>query len=249
MAALTADAKTEMTRASIELEDRLIVALDVPTVENAKRLIEILGGAVNFYKIGLQLHFAGGLDLAKELVQQGKKVFLDAKLLDIDQTVTGAVQNVVKMGVTFLTVHGNGPTIRAAIEGRGKSSALKILAVTALTSLNADDLAELGVSMSVEQYVMMRVEKALQAGADGVIASGQEARKVRERAGNQLLIVTPGIRSEGVPVDDQKRVATPLQAIGAGADYLVMGREILRAPNPGKKAEEILRQIELGLKA
>jgi orotidine-5'-phosphate decarboxylase len=249
MAALTADAKTEMTRASIELEDRLIVALDVPTVENAKRLIEILGGAVNFYKIGLQLHFAGGLDLAKELVQQGKKVFLDAKLLDIDQTVTGAVQNVVKMGVTFLTVHGNGPTIRAAIEGRGKSSALKILAVTALTSLNADDLAELGVSMSVEQYVMMRVEKALQAGADGVIASGQEARKIRERAGNQLLIVTPGIRSEGVPVDDQKRVATPLQAIGAGADYLVMGREILRAPNPGKKAEEILRQIELGLKA
>lgn len=241
------DAKDAMTRSQIKLEDRLIVALDVPAIENARKLIELLGGAINFYKIGLQLHFAGGLDLARELVDAGKKVFLDSKILDIDQTVTGAVQNVVKMGVTFLTVHGNGPTVKAAIEGRGDSP-LKILSVTALTSLDAHDLADLGLKTTVEEFVMHRVEKALEAGADGVIASGLEAKKIRERAGDRLLIVTPGIRSEGVVRDDQKRVATPFDAISAGADYLVMGREILRAPNLGAKAEAVLREIERGLK-
>jgi len=243
-----ADMTEDMARTSIRLEDRLIVALDVPTVENAERLVEMLGDSVNFYKVGLQLQFAGGLSFAEDLVGRGKKVFLDSKLLDIDQTITGAVANIAKMGVSFLTVHGNGPTIKAAIEGRGNNP-LKIFSVTALTSLDALDLADLGLKMSIEDYVLQRVDGALKAGADGVIASGLEAKKIRERVGDQLLIVTPGIRSEGVSHDDQKRVSTPIQAISAGADYLVMGREILRAQRPGAKAEEIFRQIERGLKA
>jgi orotidine-5'-phosphate decarboxylase len=247
--AANATARTHaMTRNSIKLEDRLIVALDVPTVENAKRLVATLGSAVGFYKIGLQLQFAGGVELARELVQQGKKVFLDAKLHDIDQTVQNAVENIVKLGVTFLTVHGNTPTVKAAIAGRGSDKALKIFAVTALTSLDARDLADMGVGWSVEEYVLRRADQVLAAGADGVIASGHEAGKIRARAGEQLLIITPGIRSEGVAVDDQKRVTTPAQAIAAGSDYLVMGREILRAPNPAQKAEEVLRQIETALK-
>lgn len=233
-------------RSAIKLEDRLIVALDVPTVENARKLIELLGGAIGFYKIGLQLIFAGGLDLARDLAAAGKKVFLDAKLLDIDQTVANAVENVAKMGVTFLTVHGNTPTVKAAIAARG-TSRLKIFAVTALTSMDQQDLADIGSGLTIPAYVMHRVQRALEAGADGVIASGQEANAIRERVGGKLLIITPGIRSEGVAHDDQKRVATPFEAIRAGADYLVVGREILRAPKPGEKVDFILREIERGL--
>jgi len=231
---------------AIPLNDRLIVALDVPTVAQASALVERLGGAVNFYKIGLQLQYAGGIELARDLKAAGKKIFLDSKLLDIDQTVTGATANIAKLGVDFLTIHGHAPTLRAAVRGRGNSG-LRLLAVTVLTSMGAEDMAELGTRYTVEEMVLRRAEAALAAGCDGVIASGNEARQIRARAGDKLLIVTPGIRSEGVALDDQKRATTPREAIAAGADYLVVGREILRSPDPSATADAILRQIETAL--
>ena len=231
---------------AIPLNDRLIVALDVPTVAQASALVARLGGAVNFYKIGLQLQYAGGIELACDLKAAGKKIFLDSKLLDIDQTVTGATANIAKLGVDFLTIHGHAPTLRAAVKGRGDSG-LRLLAVTVLTSMGADDMAELGTRYTVEEMVLRRAEAALAAACDGVIASGHEARQIRARAGDKLLIVTPGIRSEGVAADDQKRATTPREAIAAGADYLVVGREILRSPDPAATAEAILRQIEAAL--
>jgi len=238
----------ENVRNAIPTQERLIVALDVPSVEEAEAVVARLGSSVLFYKIGLQLQFAGGLPLADKLIARGKKVFLDSKILDIDQTVIGAVANVANMGVSFLTVHGNGATIRAAVEGR-KHHDLKLLSVTVLTSLDAFDMQDLGLSCTVPELVMHRARKALEAGCDGVIASGQEAQAIREMAGNSLLIVTPGIRSEGISKDDQKRTSTPLEAIAAGADYLVVGRQILTSPNPGAEAERILREIQTGLDA
>lgn len=230
----------------IPLQDRLIVALDVPTVEAARALVARLGGAVTFYKIGLQLQYAGGIDLARELKNRGKNIFLDSKLLDIDQTVTGATANIARLGLDFLTIHGHAPTLRAAVKGRGDNG-LKLLAVTVLTSMGSADMAELGSRFSVEELVLRRAQAALDSGCDGVIASGQEARRIRGLASDRLLIVTPGIRSEGVAADDQKRAATPSEAIAAGADYLVVGRQILRSGNPGAEAEAVLRQIERAL--
>jgi orotidine-5'-phosphate decarboxylase len=227
----------------IPLQDRLIVALDVPTVDEARALVARLGAAVTFYKIGLQLQYAGGIDLARDLKAQGKRIFLDSKLLDIDQTVTGATANIARLGLDFLTIHGFAPTLRAAAKGRG-GSGLKLLAVTVLTSMGPADMEELGTRFSVEEMVLRRAQAALDAGCDGVIASGQEARRIRALAGTRLLIVTPGIRSEGVAADDQKRAATPAEAIAAGADYLVVGRQILRSPHPGAEADAVLRQIE-----
>ena len=206
-----------------------------------------LEGRVGFYKIGMQLQFNGGIDLARRLVERGKKIFLDSKLLDIDETITGAVANIARMGVSFLTVHGTGATIRAAVRGRGGRD-LRILAVTALTSLDAADLLELGVEVPVKEYVLRRAQSALNAGCDGVIASGQEAAPIRELAGDRLLIVTPGIRSPGVAHDDQKRVSTPEDAIAAGADYLVVGREITQSPDPISATEKMFAQIDAGLK-
>jgi orotidine-5'-phosphate decarboxylase len=226
--------------------DRLIVALDVPTLEDAARIVETLGDAVNFYKVGMQLQFAGGgagLRYAETLAQSGKNVFLDSKLFDIQETIERAVENVARMGVRFLTVHGTGKTVDAAVRGRGASQ-LQILAVTVLTSLNADDLIDLfGVTVSVPELVLRRARKALEAGADGVIASGQEVEQIRNFAGNRLKIVTPGIRREGDARHDQIRVTTPRQAIKAGADHLVVGRPITKAPDPRRAAEEILREI------
>jgi orotidine-5'-phosphate decarboxylase len=227
----------------IPLLDRLIVALDVPTVGEARDLVNRLGASANFYKIGLQLQYAGGIELARELKGQGKKIFLDSKLLDIDQTVTGATQNIAKLGLDFLTIHGHAPTLRAAVKGRGDSG-LRLLAVTVLTSMGPADMEELGTRYTVEEMVLRRAQAALDAGCDGVIASGNEARAIRAMAGDRLAIVTPGIRSEGVAVDDQKRAATPREAIAAGADYLVVGRQILRSANPGAEAEAILRHVE-----
>ena len=180
------------------------------------------------------------------MIDKGKKVFLDSKILDIDETVTRAVSGIADLGISFLTVHGNGAAIRAAIKGRGNKN-LKILSVTILTSLDAADMLDLGLSRSVEEYVMYRTKNALDAGCDGVIASGLEAKKIREMAGDHLLIVTPAIRSEGVAHDDQKRVSTPAEAISNGADYLVVGREITKATDPGKGAERIIMQIEKAL--
>lgn len=226
--------------------ERLIVALDVPSVAEAERVVGALGGSVLFYKIGLQQTFAGGLDLARKLVESGKRVFLDVKLHDIDQTVENAVRNIAAMGVDFVTVHGQGRNIEAAVRGRGDSD-LKILAVTVLTSLSAEDLAADGVRLSLPELVVGRARRAMEAGCDGVIASGMEATAIREMSGNGLLIVTPGIRSEGVPHHDQKRVTTPRQAIARGADYLVVGRQILTAEAPAAMAEQVVGEIEAAL--
>jgi orotidine-5'-phosphate decarboxylase len=234
-----------MTR-PIPLQDRLIVALDLPAVDEARALAAKLGGAVGFYKIGLQLIYAGGIALARELAGQGKKIFLDAKLLDIDQTVTSATESIARLGLDFLTVHALAPTLRAAAKGRGTSK-LKLLGVTVLTSQGPEDMAELGTRFSVEEMVLRRAQATIASGCDGVIASGLEARAIRAMAGEKLLIVTPGIRSAGSSHDDQKRAATPRDAIAAGSDYLVVGREILRAENPGLAAENILREIDAAL--
>jgi orotidine-5'-phosphate decarboxylase len=231
---------------AIPISDRLIIALDLPTADEARMLVRRLGAAVSFYKIGLQLQYAGGIDLARELIDQGKKIFLDSKLLDIDRTVTGATANIARLGVDFLTIHGHAPTLRAAVEGRGASS-LRLLAVTVLTSMGPEDMAELGTRFSVAEMVLRRAQTAIETGCDGVVASGLEARQIRALAGDRLLIVTPGIRSEGIATDDQKRATTPREAIAAGADYLVMGREILRSGDPGSTTEKILRQIESAL--
>lgn len=228
----------------IPVSDSLIVALDVPTIEIAKHIVDELGDLVNFYKIGMQLQFAGGLELAKELVQAGKKVFLDSKLLDIDQTISSAVENVAKMGVTFLTVHGIGKSIAAAIKGRGDSD-LKILAVTVLTHIDQDYLKNLGIKIPLEKLVIHLAGMALDAGADGVLASGLEVNEIRKRFGNQLTVVTPGIRPTGTDAHDQRRVATPAHAIRAGADYLVVGRPILQAANRCDAVRKILQEIEL----
>jgi orotidine-5'-phosphate decarboxylase len=233
---------------AIPLEDRLIVALDLPTVDEARTLVQRLGAAVGFYKIGLQLLFAGGVELARELAGQGKKVFLDAKLLDIDQTVESATRSATALGIDFLTIHGLLPTMQAAVRGRGTNQT-RLLAVTVLTSQGPLDMAELGTRYTVEEMVLRRAVAAVTAGCDGVIASGREARAIRAATGTRLLIVAPGIRSTGIAADDQKRATTPEEAIAAGADYLVMGREILRSPEPGLAAEAILRRIEAALTA
>lgn len=235
-------------RAQVPDIERLIVALDVPTVEEALEIVEELGESVVFYKIGMQLQFAGGLSLAEQLIARGKKVFLDSKLLDIDNTITSAVRSIARMGVSFLTVHGNGKVIRAAIAGREDSS-LQILSVTFLTNLDANDLADLGVENAassedaVRKYVMLRAKRAIEAGADGVIASGQEAEQIREMAGDGLKIITPGIRPDGSPLDDQRRTVTPYEAIASGADYLVVGRPITKAQDRRAAALAILQEM------
>lgn len=228
----------------IPVNESLIVALDVPTVDVAKQIVGELGDLVGFYKIGLQLQFAGGLDLASYLVDKGKKVFLDSKLLDIDQTISSAVENVTKMGVTFLTVHGMGNAIQAAIKGRGNSE-LKILAVTVLTNLDQAGLRSMGIKIPLEKLVIKQAGMALAAGADGVIASGLEVNEIRRRFGNQLTVVTPGIRPTGTDTNEQRRVVTPANAIRAGADYLVVGRPILQAANRSDAVIKILREMEL----
>jgi orotidine-5'-phosphate decarboxylase len=244
------------SRAQIPVKERLIVALDVPSVELARTMVDELGDTVEFFKIGMQLQFGGGIGYAQELIQKGKKVFLDSKLFDIDETVERAVENVAKMGVNFLTVHGNGKTIQAAVRGRGETE-LKVFSVTVLTSLDNDDLADIfGRAIDIQELVKSRAEKALEAGADGVIASGQEADlirqlvigkvKVLDQSGYErpFRIVTPGIRLPGGAHGDQKRVTSPSEAIKAGADYLVVGRPITQAQSPRAVAEEILREIE-----
>jgi len=232
------------------MRDRLIVALDVPTVDDAKHIVGALGDSVSFYKVGLQLQFAPGgegLRYVRSLIEDGKSVFLDCKFLDIPETVERAVENVARMGAKFLTVHGEGKTIDAALRGRG-DSALRILCVTVLTSMSAEDLRDIGYGdLSVRDLVALRVRRALEAGADGVIASGEEIEAVRALAGDRLKIVTPGIRRGGDPRHDQKRIATPGRAIAAGADHLVVGRPITQAPDPRRVAEEILQEIAAAL--
>jgi orotidine-5'-phosphate decarboxylase len=227
----------------LSAKDRLIVALDMPTQEEAVRLVARLDTAVTFFKVGLELLFAGGLELARVLKGEGKHVFLDMKLLDIGHTVERAVANATEFGVDFLTVHGQDlKTLRAAVAGRGKSR-LKLLAVTALTNLTEDDLKQQGCTLSPSELVLARARLAHEAGVDGVVASGQEAGKIREAVGPGFLIVTPGIRLTGSATDDQERITTPDNAIAEGADYIVVGRPITQADDPRAAAETFIEHI------
>ncbi|MFZ5617920.1 MAG: orotidine-5'-phosphate decarboxylase, partial [Pseudomonadota bacterium] len=196
--------------------DRLIVALDLPDVDEARRMIDRIGAASNFYKIGYQQMPIGGLDLARDLTARGKKVFLDFKFHDIGATVERGVASVARLGADFLTVHAEPDVLKGAVAGRGGDRRLKILGVTVLTSLTQESLAESGIAMKLDDLVLKRAEFAAKAGVDGVVASAREARAIRARFGDALIIVTPGVRPAGAALDDQKRVVTPGDAIRAG---------------------------------
>jgi len=227
--------------------NKLIVALDVPTVEEAEALVGTLGEHVSVFKIGLELVMAGGLDLARRLVGQGKGVFLDMKLLDIGHTVERAVANAAELGVTYLTIHGHDiKTMEAAVAGRSDSN-LKLLAVTVLTNLTAADLEIQGSRMAPAELVKHRASLARACGVDGVVASGQEAGMIRSEAGANFLIATPGIRLTGSALDDQERVATPETAIASGADLIVIGRPITRADDPAEAAKIFVAHIDAAL--
>jgi orotidine-5'-phosphate decarboxylase len=234
-------------QADIPLNRRLVVALDVPTVSEARALVDRLGDSVKFYKIGYELAFAGGLQLAEELRKEDKWIFLDMKLLDIGNTVEKGVASIAKLDFQFLTIHGlNTKTLRAAIKGRGESR-LKLLAVTVLTDLTVDDLMEQPISVAPEELTVRRAQLAFNLGIDGVIASGHEAQAIRRATSDKFIIKTPGIRPEGTVADDQVRVTTPRQAISNGANYLVVGRPIIRAPDPRRVAEQITDDIRVQL--
>lgn len=225
------------------LSGRLIVALDAPSVQQARALVATLGDSCNFYKIGLSLLFTGGAEFARELSSQGKRVFLDAKLFDISATVERAVTNIAMLGANFLTVHSYPKAIKAAVKARG-TNPLKILAVTLLTDMDDSDLKAIGYGKSAKEAVLARARLAMEAGADGVIASGEEAGALRAMAPGGFLIVTPGIRRAGDEAGDQRRIVTPQAAIRAGADHIVVGRPIVEAENPKAEAEAILAEIE-----
>lgn len=234
-----------MTADAVAADDRLIVALDVPNIVQALELVEKLGDSVGFYKIGLGMLTGGGLALANELKQeQGKRIFLDMKFFDIGATVEAAVRGIAQYDLDFLTVHGDPQVVRAAGEGK-KGSGLKILAVTVLTSLDRADLdANLIVPGDLAQIAVERAARALAAGADGVISSPQEAAAIRalpEARGK--LIVTPGVRPAGAATGDQKRIATPSQALRSGVDHIVVGRPIWAAPDPAAAARAVVREL------
>jgi len=232
---------------TVPASDRLIVALDVPDVGAARDLVARLGPAASFYKIGLELLYAGGVEFARELAAGGRQVFLDAKLLDIGHTVERATANIAKLGARFLTVHGTDRlTLDAAVQGRGSSN-LALLAVTVMTNLDQAALSQQGIDRTPGDMVLHRARLAAEAGFDGVIASGHEAARVRKALGAGLLIVTPGIRPEGSASGDQARIMTPGKAVAAGADYLVVGRPVTRADDPRRAAEEIASEIGAAL--
>lgn len=227
----------------IDARDRLIVALDVPTVKDAEALVTRIGPAASFYKIGYQLGLAGGLPFATGLIAAGKQVFLDFKLHDIGNTITHGVASVANMGATFLTVHAYPQTMKAAAEG-ARGSKLKVLAVTVLTSYDDKDLVEAGYALAVGPLVAKRAAQARDIGIDGLVCSPEEAANLRGIIGSGMSLVTPGIRPAGSAAGDQKRVMTPARAIAAGADYLVVGRPIVEAADPRAAAEAIVKEIE-----
>lgn len=222
--------------------ERLIVALDLPRADEARALVEQLGDAVQFYKIGLELCMAGGyFELLDWLLARHKKVFVDLKFFDVPETVRSAVRALATSGATFATVHGNQAMMEAAAQDKGP---LKILAVTVLTSLDRGDLDDLGFACDVEKLVLSRARRALQAGVDGIVSSGLEAPLIRRELGDKLLVVTPGIRPvENKPVDDQKRTVDVAQAFKNGADYIVIGRPIRQAADPRAAALAVQRTI------
>jgi orotidine-5'-phosphate decarboxylase len=227
---------------TLDPRERLIVALDVPSVAAAEAMVARLGESVSFYKIGYQLAFAGGIDLARALAGAGKQIFLDLKLHDIGNTVARGVESVAALGVSFLTVHAYPQTMHAAVDARA-GSALRILAVTVLTSYDDADLAAAGYDFTVPELVGERAAQARDIGVDGLVCSGAEAALLRPIIRAGMVLVTPGIRPAGAEAGDQKRVMTPAAATAAGADYLVIGRPILAAPDPKAAAEAIVAEI------
>ena len=231
-----------MPEKNIPACERLILALDVPDAVAARALVEQLGESVSFYKIGLELFMAKGyFDLLDYLLGRGKKVFVDLKFFDVPETVRSAVRALSSSGATFATVHGNQAIMEAAVKDKG---ALKILAVTVLTSLDRGDLDDLGFACDVEKLVLSRARRALETGVDGIVSSGLEAPLIRAELGDKLLVVTPGIRPvENKPADDQKRTVDIAQAFANGADYIVVGRPIRQAADPRAAAEAAQRTI------
>ncbi len=211
--------------------DPVIVALDFDSARVADNLVASLGESQSFYKVGMELYAATGMDYVRGLVDRGKRVFLDMKYYDIGETVKRAVAVAAHSGAEFLTIHGVGQVMRAAIEGRG-DSAMKLLAVTVLTSFDQQDVRELGYDCALADLVGQRVRLAMHAGVDGIVGSPVEARAIRAEAGPAAILVTPGVRSRGVAAGDQKRVATPAEAVRDGADYVVVGREVTRSADP-----------------
>jgi orotidine-5'-phosphate decarboxylase len=231
------------------MADRLIVALDVPTVERAEGLAERLDGIVSFFKVGLWLLIAPGTDrLIDGLIRRGKRVFLDAKMYDIGETVRQGVARATERGVSLVTVHGDAEIMRAAVAGKGGSGHTKVFAISVLTSLGDAAVREMGYALPVAELIKLRVRQAVECGCDGIIASADDnPDTIRLAAGAEhLLIATPGIREPGGMADDHKRHATPAQAIAHGADYLVVGRPITQADDPAVVARRIIADMERG---
>ena len=228
-----------------KIEDRLIIALDVPSIAEARALIDKLDGVVSFFKLGLWLQFAAGFDgLIDSLLKRGKKIFLDAKMFDIGETVKQGVARAAERGVSFVTVHGDGDIIRAAGEGK-RGSSLKILVVPVLTSLDENGLREIGYQGGVTELIVQRARIALSCGCDGIIAAPRDnPNDIRRSArAESLLVVTPGVRPPGAPVDDHKRAGSPAEAVAAGADYLVVGRPIIKSDDPARAAVAIIESM------
>jgi orotidine-5'-phosphate decarboxylase len=231
----------------ISARERLIVALDVPSSKEAQRIVSNLGNTVEIYKVGMQLYTAEGPEVVRDLVASGRKVFLDLKYHDIPNTVAAAVREAAQLGVSMLTVHSSGGTkmLHAAVEAaQGKDSGPRILAVTVLTSMDDQDLNEIGVHGQVVDQVVWLASLALEAGCAGVVSSPREVRTLREKLGNDFLAITPGVRPAGAAHGDQARVTTPAEAVAAGATHIVVGRPITASPNPAQEAGKIL--LELG---
>jgi len=224
------------------MHNPIIIALDVESAEAARALVARIGPRVGFYKVGLELYTAAGMEVVQWLMGEGKQVFLDLKMYDIPETVGRAVKVVARTGVRFLTVHAVSSVMRAAVESR-EGSRLQILGVTVLTSFGPEDMADLGYEGTVASLVERRARRAVEAGVDGIVASPLEAAGVRRAVGENTLIVTPGVRSAGKDAGDQKRVATPAQAMRDGANYLVIGRQVTRAADPAAEVDRILLEL------
>jgi orotidine-5'-phosphate decarboxylase len=227
----------------MDARERLIVGLDVPTLGEAEQMVSKLGDDILFYKIGYHLAFAGGLEFARDLAKSGKKIFLDMKLLDIDNTVASGVENIVKMGMSMLTLHAYPKAMKAAVEA-ARGSDLCLLGVTVLTSMDEQDLTAAGYEYDPHTLVLRRAEQAYLAGMGGIVCSAEEAFAVRKIIGADMALVTPGIRPEGSDRGDQKRVMTPAAALKAGSSHLVVARPIVKAPDPKAAARAILAEME-----
>jgi orotidine-5'-phosphate decarboxylase len=225
------------------VEDPVIIALDFASAAEADNLVAALGDSARFYKVGMELYAAAGMDYVRRLTGLGKRVFLDMKYYDIGETVRRATAVAAHSGAEFLTIHGVGQVMRAAIDGRG-DSAMKLLAVTVLTSFDQQDVNELGYDCALAELVRQRVHLAMETGVDGVVGSPVEARTIRAQAGPAAILVTPGVRSRGVSAGDQKRVATPSDAVRDGANYVVIGREVTRSADPAAALAAIHHDLQ-----